>query len=121
MNNYFYINDINQNNFITLPLSLVITKKYKKLSSDSKLFYGLLIRRQYLSLKNNWFDEKNRVYLIFSIEEIIEVIGVGKNTAIKMLKELEDFGLIEKKRRGQGLPSLIYLKKVDFILKGSEI
>jgi len=30
--------------------------------------------------------------------------------AIKLLRELEKFGLIERKRRGQGKPSLVYVK-----------
>ena len=32
------------------------------------------------------------------------------NKATKLLRELEKFGLIERKRRGQGKPSLVYVK-----------
>lgn len=63
-----------------------------------------------LSMKNRWFDSENRVYIIYQIAEIMEDFNFSKKTAVRYLNELENFGLVEKKRRGLGLPSLLYVK-----------
>ena len=66
-----------------------------------------------LSLKNQWVDEQNRVYIIFSIDEVMEMMGCGNQKAVKILAELDGdkgIGLIEKKRQGLGRPNLIYIK-----------
>ena len=61
-------------------------------------------------MKNRWFDSENRVYIIYQIAEIMEDFNFSKKTAVRYLNELENFGLVEKKRRGLGLPSLLYVK-----------
>ena len=66
-----------------------------------------------LSRKNNWIDKHNRVYIIFPVEEIEESLDVGHEKALNLLKELDDqsgIGLVKKKRRGLGLPSILYVK-----------
>jgi len=65
-------------------------------------------------MKNKWLDKENRVYIIYQISEIMENLNMAEKTAIKTLKELEVVGLVEKKRRGLGLPSLLYVK--NFII-----
>ena len=74
--------------------------------------------RMGISMRNGWFDEKNRVYIIYQISEIQTDMGFSKKKAIDYLTELEKFGLIEKKRRGRGLPSILYVK--SFMVQGSE-
>ena len=84
------------------------------LSNEAKIMYSLLLDRMNLSMKNGWLDEHNRVYIIYTIDEIAETMGCGTNLAVRILKELDDengIGLIHKKRRGFGLPTLIYVKK----------
>lgn len=74
-----------------------------------------------LSRKNNWIDKHNRVYIIFPVEEIEESLDVGHEKALNFLKELDDqsgIGLVKKKRRGLGLPSILYVK--NFIVKGEQ-
>ena len=74
-----------------------------------------------LSRKNNWIDAHNRVYIIFPIDEIAEIMGVCHEKALNLLKELDDqsgIGLVRKKRRGLGLPSILYVK--NFIVKGEQ-
>ena len=64
-----------------------------------------------LSIKNKWFDEENRVYIIYTVDEIIEDIGCARQKAAKLLDELANgIGLIEKKRQGLGKPNIIYVK-----------
>lgn len=91
------------------------------LFNEAKLLYGLLLERMSLSRKNNWIDKHNRVYIIFPVEEIEESLDVGHEKALNLLKELDDqsgIGLVKKKRRGLGLPSILYVK--NFIVKGEQ-
>ena len=61
-------------------------------------------------MKNGWLDKQNRVFIIFTIEDVKRALCCADNKATKLLRELEEFGLIERKRRGQGKPSLVYVK-----------
>ena len=63
-----------------------------------------------LSVKNEWFDKQGRVFIIFTIEDVKRALCCADNKATKLLRELENFGLIERKRRGLGKPSLVYVK-----------
>lgn len=110
---YYYGNDIEQFSFYRVPRMLIKDKRFKKLSSDAKILYGLMQDRLTLSQKNGWMDEKNRVYIIYTISNIMEDLGCGKDKAIKVLAELDSvkgIGLIEKVRRGLGKPDIIYVK-----------
>ena len=81
--------------------------------SDPDLFCfvpGILLDRMSLSVKNEWFDKKGRVFIIFTIEDVKRTLRCADNKATRLLRELEKFGLIERKRRGQGKPCLVYVK-----------
>jgi len=73
-----------------------------------------MLDRMGLSRKNDWFDQSGRIYIIFTIEEIMEYLNCGNNKSCKLLKELEKIGLIESKRQGMGRPNLIYVKNFIF-------
>ena len=80
-----------------------------------------MLDRMSLSIKNQWFDEENRAYIYFSIEDIMELLNCGRNKAVKSLQELDDekgIGLIEKRRQGFGKVTIIYVK--SFIQEGCE-
>ena len=78
------------------------------MSTDAKTLYGILLDRMSLSAKNGWLDEQGRVFIIFTIEDVKRALCCADNKATKLLRELEEFGLIERKRRGLGKPSLVY-------------
>ena len=80
------------------------------MSTDAKTLYGILLDRMSLSVKNGWLDEQGRVFIIFTIEDVKRALCCADNKATKLLRELEKFGLIERKRRGLGKPSLVYVK-----------
>ena len=80
------------------------------MSTDAKTLYGILLDRMSLSVKNGWLDGQNRVFIIFTIEDVKRALCCADNKATKLLRELEKFGLIERKRRGLGKPSLVYVK-----------
>lgn len=89
---------------------LFIDSKFKKLSIEAKLLYGLFLDRMSLSAKNEWFDKQGRVFIIFTIEEIMEALGCAKAKSVSLLKELETISLIERKRQGLGKPNIIFVK-----------
>ena len=83
---------------------------FQDLSTDAKTLYGILLDRMSLSVKNEWFDKKGRVFIIFTIEDVKRTLRCADNKATRLLRELEKFGLIERKRQGQGKPCLVYVK-----------
>ena len=119
---YYYGIEAEQFTFVRVPKVLFTDKEhFGGLSNEAKLLYGLLLERMSLSRKNNWIDKHNRVYIIFPVEEIEESLDVGHEKALNLLKELDDqsgIGLVKKKRRGLGLPSILYVK--NFIVKGEQ-
>ena len=113
--NYYYGTEAEQFSFIRIPKALLLDKTFSTLSLQAKMLYGILLDRMGLSMRNGWCDKGNRVYIIYQISEIQEDMGFSKKKAIEYLKELEEFGLVEKKRRGLGLPSILYVK--SFLVK----
>lgn len=111
--NYFYGDEADMLNFYRIPKLLFTNGYFKALSTDAKVLYGLMLDRMSLSIKNKWFDKENRAYIFFSVEDTMELLNCGKNKAIDTIKELDvesGIGLIEKKRQGQGKPTIIYVK-----------
>lgn len=121
---YFYGAQAEQFSFYRLPKILITDKRFSGISSDAKILYGVMLERMSLSVKNRWFDEKNRVYIIFTLEEVMETFACSERKAGRLLGELDTktgIGLIEKKRQGLGKPNLIYLKNfLDLNVNGEE-
>ena len=84
---------------------------FSAMSFQAKILYGLLLDRMGMAQKNNWIDEENRAYVVYQIAEIMTDMNISKQKAVKSLAELVDMGLVEKKQRGLGMPSLLYIKK----------
>lgn len=63
-----------------------------------------------MSCKNRWLDEGRRVYVYMTLNSIENSLGCCRQKACNLLNELEEFGLIERKRQGQGKPTRIYVK-----------
>ncbi len=112
--NYYKQNEILENNYYQIPQELFVNKLYKeKLNSDSKILYAFLLDRLSLSQKNHWFDSENKVYLIFTREEVQEKLCLSDKTVTKAFKQLTEVNLIEEKRQGLGKPNLIYVGKIQ--------
>ena len=107
---YFYGQQADMFSFIRIPKQLISGEMFKDLSFGAKILYGILLDRMSLSLKNKWLDSENRVFIIYKLSDIQEELAITEKMAIKYMRELEQYGLIEKKRRGLGLPSLLYVK-----------
>ena len=107
---YFYGQTGELFSFYRIPKALFQEQRFQNLSTDAKTLYGILLDRMSLSVKNEWFDKKGRVFIIFTIEDVKRTLRCADNKATRLLRELEKFGLIERKRRGQGKPCLVYVK-----------
>ena len=107
---YFYGQAGELFSFFRIPKALFQEQRFQDLSTDAKTLYGILLDRMSLSVKNEWFDKKGRVFIIFTIEDVKRSFRCADNKATRLLRELEEFGLIERKRRGQGKPGLVYVK-----------
>ena len=107
---YFYGQAGELFSFFRIPKALFQEQRFQNLSTDAKTLYGILLDRMSLSVKNEWFDQKGRVFIIFTVEDVKRTLRCADNKATRLLRELEGFGLIERKRRGQGKPCLVYVK-----------
>ena len=111
MNDYIYGMEAEQYSFIRVPKILMEHTYYKGISAEAKLLYSILLDRISVSLKNQWKDSLNRIYIYYTIEEIMRNMNCGRNKAVQLLDELENkIGLIERKRQGLGKPNRIYVK-----------
>ena len=110
---YYYGIEAEQFSFYRVPRLLIKDTRFKELSSDAKLLYGLMLDRLALSIKNGWLDEENRVYIHYTLDNIMEDLGCAREKCAKVIAELDSkkgIGLIEKKRQGLGKPDIIYVK-----------
>jgi|GEM_PF-215796 len=113
---YFYNREAEGFNFLKVPEILVEGEEFQGLSAEAILLYAMLLKRAGMSYKNNWLDKQNRVFIYFTVEEIMRKRHLSKPTAIKLLDELDKkngIGLIERVRVGLGKPNIIYVK--DFL------
>ena len=115
---YFRGMEAEQYSFYRVPKVLFTAECFQTLSCEAKVLYGLMLDRMSLSIKNRWFDGEDRVYIIFTVDEVAELMNCGTQKAVKLMKELDSekgIGLIEKKRLGLGRPNVIYVK--NFLLQ----
>ena len=111
MPDYFYGPQAEQFAFYRIPKALFTDPAFRSISTGAKVLYGLLLDRMSLSARNDWLDEQGRVYIVFTVEEIMESLACGNKKAVGLLRELEvGAGLIERRRQGLGKPNLIYVK-----------
>lgn len=96
--------------FIRIPKILMTGDSFATLSSQSKILYGMMIDKMGASLKNKWLDNEGRVYIVYPVTEIQADMNLSKRKTLECLSELEEIGLIEKRKRGGGLPNIIYVK-----------
>lgn len=113
-NKYFTLETEARKQFYQVPKQFMIKEsKYYKMTSDSKLLYGILSDRNSLSMSNGWIDEEGRIYFIATIESLMDLTGWGNQKVTKHLKELRSFELLITNQKGQGNPSWHYLLQID--------
>ena len=110
MLDYFYGQSGKLFAYFRIPKALFQDSRFRQLSTDARTLYGILLDRMSLSAKNGWLDEQGRVYIIYTVREVQESLCCAEHKAVKLFWELDQADLIERKRRGLGKPSLIYVK-----------
>ena len=101
MNNKFY--------YTYLPLNLIYDTNFSGLSLSAILLYSLMLNRQKLSYNNPLFNDSKGTFIFFSNPQIQKALRCNKDTARKVLNELETHSLIRKEYQKQGLPLKIYV------------
>lgn len=112
---YLCGDETTQFSFFRVPSQLISHPRFKGLSADAKLLYGMLLNRMSLSAKNGWHDGAGRVYIYYTVKEVCKAIGCGRNKAMRLLAELDTdkgIGLIERVKQGQGRPDRIFVKRI---------
>lgn len=110
---YFYGHEAEQYSFYRIPKVLLTDRRYKGVSMEAKVLYGLMLDRMGLSVRNSWLDSDGKVYIYFTLEDALDMLGCGKDKAVRLFKELDTasgIGLIERRKQGQGKPARIYVK-----------
>ena len=118
---YFYGQSGELFSYFRIPKALFQDHRFRQLSTDARTLYGILLDRMSLSTKNGWLDEQGRVYIIYTVREVQESLCCAEHKAVKLFRELEQADLIERKRRGLGRPSLIYVKNFSSGLPKAQI
>lgn len=111
---YFYGDEAEQFIYFRIPRQLITDPRFKHLSTDAKLLYGMLLDRMSLSVKNGWYDEDGRVYIYYTVDEICKDMNCGRDKAMKMLADLDTrkgVGLINRIKQGQGKPTKLYVRR----------
>jgi hypothetical protein len=120
---YFYPNEAEQFSFYRIPKILFTDERYRDLSAEAKILYGLMLDRMCLSVKNGWFDGKGHVFIYFTLEDSLKLLNCGHGKAVRLFAELDaksGVGLIERKKQGQGRPAKIFVKNFATDIKNSE-
>ncbi len=112
MMDYFYGAQAEQYASVEIPKELLTGKDYSSLSASAKMLYAVLLDRMSEAKRHNWFDDENRVYIIYPLSKIEKDINFSRHTIIDCMNELEEFGLICKLQY-KGKPSKIYIKNFN--------
>jgi predicted transcriptional regulator len=109
------IDDVINNEYAKL-FKFLFNKNFQdvnKISSEAKILYSFFKERINLSIENRWINNVGEVYIIFTIEEMEDLLNCGNKKVIKVKKELLDIGLIKEVRQGLNKPNLIYVYDLD--------
>lgn len=117
---YYYEEEADQFSFYRIPKILFTEPEFKEITAEAKIVYGLMLDRMSLSRKNHWIDDQKRVFIYYTLEEIMENMGVSHAKGVRILKELDSVGLISRVKQGMGKPTIIYVRNfvsADFTKK----
>ena len=115
---YFYNTEGESFRFYQIPALLLEEEEYRGISDTAKILYGVLLSRLALSRKNSWIEkDTGRLYITYNLKQLVEKLGRSDRTISKAMKQLSEVGLIEKKKRGQGKPYIIYVMNFTAVHK----
>ena len=105
----YYHGQEQQYTFYQMPKQLLKDAQYQDISLDARILYCLLLDRMQLSQKNGWQDEAGRTYIIYTQNEIMKDLSCSSRSVTRMLKDLEEAGMIARKRQTMYRPWWIYV------------
>ena len=111
---YYYGDQAEQFSFYRIPKLLFTDKRFKDLSAEAKILYGLLLDRMSLSAKNGWLDQEGRVYIVYTVEDIMDALSCASQKAMKLLNELDEKrveSIIKCRRNRYGFSCIIFYPK----------
>lgn len=121
---FYKAEEAEESKFIQIPKQFYICQFYRKfLTPTTRELYAWLKDRMSLSEyttskgERTYVDENGYIYLIFTREDVGEVLGLSKQTVSDNFKILNTLGLIYEKRLGQGKTNRIYIGKVKYLEK----
>ena len=80
------------------------------LTQTAKVLYALLLDRASLSRKTGWKDEEGHIFVVYPIAYLADDLRKSHMTVKKALNELEEAGLLVRKKQGFSKPNLLYIK-----------
>lgn len=107
---YHYKDDSQEMVFFKMPKILFFSDEFKEISMSAKLLYMLLLDRVSISIKNNWVDEDDKVFIYYTQEEAMKKLNFGNKKVSSLFKELDENGVITRIKNGFNKPDLIYVK-----------
>nr|WP_216682989.1 replication initiator protein A [Enterococcus innesii] len=119
--NFYTANEVYAEKYFQLPKVFFTNEKYKKMSNDSKVAYAILKDRFSYSVKNKWVDKQNRIYFVFTVEELKNMLNCAEGKVAKVKKELTEMNLLFQERGGStwingvkvNTPNKLYLGKPE--------
>ena len=123
--NFYTANEVYAEKYFQLPKVFFTNEKYKRMSNDSKVAYAILKDRFSYSVKNKWVDKQNRIYFVFTVEELKSILNCAEGKVAKIKKELTEMNLLFQERGGStwingvkvNTPNKLYLGKPEATAK----
>lgn len=115
---YFYGRGTEPFAFLQVPRVLIEDERFADITTDAKFLYSFMLNRSFLSARSGWLDDAGRVYIYYTLEQIMADMHCANQKGTKLLKELEKAGLIERQKQGQGKATRIYVKDFSTGLHG---
>ena len=109
----FYRQQADMYSFIYIPKFLMTERIFSGIQNTSKIIYGFLMDRMKMSVKNQWIDDKGRVYLIYPMNELENDAGMSRKRIMECLQELKEAGLLEQDVDRPGHSGIMYLKHIS--------
>ena len=114
--------ELYMDSFLRTPRFLIYHKDFCQLSPEARFLYTIMLDRASVSVANQWMDYLGRAFIYFTVDEVQQHMNCATGKAIKLLRELEEVGLIVRHRQGQGKPSIIFVKfPAEFLLAKPEV
>lgn len=95
-------------NYVCIPKLLLYREE---IPIPQLLLYALLLDRARLSQANpGWVDEQGHVFCIYPLETMARDLGKSLSSVKRYILELEELGLVYRKRQGMGRSNKLYVK-----------